>query len=362
MFRSLALCALFLSACQTSVNPETQEKAKGAVEEKGPNVSDLVKPDQEKWLLGQVKDPGKGKITRLVIFGDSLSDPGNLHKITNGLFIPTRVFYKSRFSNGPLWTDYTSMALGWKTENYAVGGAETGSNIKRDKITIPSLLEQISENKSVLKTSDFAATLVVIWIGPNNYFNKGIKAQDANQNPIAETLNKQVTDAIEDLQEAIEKLKSIGFRQFVIGTMPELGGINRSPKDPPKPSDATLFAATAAHNQALRGMIKDLQKTDPELNLSIFQAFEINQKTNESPKNYGFNRLDIPCYIGSLQGKFEGGKRFCTDPSAFKYWEYVHPNSKMHCYFASQFLADISAAGKIAGFDAAKAQARCQEL
>ncbi len=362
MLRSLVLYALFLSACQTSPKPETQEKATEAEVEKGPNVSDIVKPDQDKWLLGQVKDPGKAKITKLVIFGDSLSDPGNLHKISNGLLVPPRVFYKSRFSNGPLWADYTSIALGWKTENYAVGGAETGSNIKRDKITIPSLLEQINDNKNILKTSDFASTLLVIWIGPNNYFNRGIKAQDANQNPIAEILNEQVKDTIEDLQVAIDKLKGIGFRQFVIGTMPELGGINRSPKDPPKPSDATLFSATAAHNQSLRAMIKELQTSDPELNLSLFQAFEINQKTQDNPNNYGFNRLDAPCYKGNLLGQFEGGKRFCANPSAFKYWEYVHPNSKMHCYFASQFLADISAAGKIAGFDATKALARCQEL
>ncbi len=362
MLRLILATALLLSACKTQPEAKSQEKLSLQGEDKGPNVNDLVKPNQEKWLLGQVQNPTKSKINKLVVFGDSLSDPGNLNKRTLGVYAPSRIFYKSRLSNGPIWPDYASTALGWSIENYAVVGAETRSDNPLTGIVIPSFLRQISENKSDLKKMDFTSSLVMVWIGPNNYFFRATKAQDANQNPIPEQLDKLVKSAIEDIKDGILDLKSIGFRRFVVGTMPELGGINRNPKDPIKASDATFFAATAAHNSALRQMLKDLQKEEPEVSVSIFQAFEINQKTIDTPKNYGFNRLDAPCFIGNIQGKFDGSKQFCSDPSGYKFWEYVHPNSKMHCYFASQFLADITTAGIIGGFDQAKALARCQEL
>lgn len=362
MLRYVSCLLLLLGACKTDPTTSSQEKAAAANEDKGPNVSDLVKPNQEKWLSGQVQSPAKGKITKLLVFGDAFSDPGHLNKLTQGAALPPRVFYKSRFSNGPIWTDYVSNSLNWTLDNFAVGLAETRSGGSMGDADIPSLLQQISESKSELKKMDFASTLVVIWAGPQNYIKNAVKAQDANQNPVNEILNKQVKNTISDIQDAIEDLKDIGFRQFVIGTMPELGGLNRNPKDPPKASDVTLYAVTAAHNTALRAMIKDLPKEMPEVNATIFQAFEINQKTNENPKSYGFNRLDAPCYVGNLQGRFDGAKAFCTDPSGYKYWDYVHPNSKMQCIYASQFLADINAVGKIAGYDQAKALARCNEL
>jgi phospholipase/lecithinase/hemolysin len=351
-----------LGACKTDPSTSSQEKAAAANEEKGPQVNDLVKPNQDKWLAGQVKNPAQGKITKLLVFGDALSDPGNLNRLTQGTAVPARVFYKSRFSNGPIWADYVGGSLNWTVDNFAVGLAETRRVASRGDADIPSFLKQISNSKSELKKMDFAGTLVVIWIGSQNYIQHAVKAQDANQNPVNEVLEKQVKEAINDIQDGIEDLKDIGFRNFVVGTMPELGGLNRNPKDPPRASDATFHAVTAAHNTALRNMIKDLPKEMPEVNVTIFQAYEIDQKTSENPKNYGFNRLDAPCYTGSLEGRFDGAKAFCTDPSGYKYWDFLHPNSKMQCIYASQFLADISTAGRIAGFDQAKALARCNEL
>ncbi|HYX37577.1 MAG TPA: SGNH/GDSL hydrolase family protein [Oligoflexus sp.] len=362
MLRYLACLVMFLGACQTNPAAPSQDKASAANEDKGPNVNDLVKPNQEKWLTGQVQNPAKAKITKLLVFGDSLSDPGHLNKLTQNTYVPARVFYKSRFSNGPIWADYVSAGLNWTLDNYAVGLAETRKNGSSGEADIPSLLQQISDSKSELKKLDFASTLVVIWIGPQNYFKNAVKAQDANQNPVTEALEKQVKDTVSDIQDGIENLQDIGFRQFVIGTMPELGGLNRNPKDPPKASDATLYAVTAAHNTALRAMLKTLPKELPEVNVTLFQANEINQKTVENPKNYGFNRLDAPCYVGNLQGRFDGPKAFCADPAGFKYWEYVHPNSKMHCVYATQMLSDLTTAGKIGGYEPAKALARCMEL
>ena len=70
------------------------------------HVNNLVRPQQEQWLKGQVENPTIKGFKNLVVFGDSLSDPGNLNRRTLGFFVPSSVFYHSRFSNGPIWTDY----------------------------------------------------------------------------------------------------------------------------------------------------------------------------------------------------------------------------------------------------------------
>ena len=71
----------------------------------------------------------------IVVFGDSLSDQGNLSTLTGGLIPPgnpaIRPFYvDGRFSNGPIWVDHLqSDDPGLSVTNFAVGGAFTGSFI-----------------------------------------------------------------------------------------------------------------------------------------------------------------------------------------------------------------------------------------
>ena len=46
----------------------------------------------------------------LYIFGDSLSDPGNLFDLSGGT-IPPLPYFQGRFSNGPVWSDYLAEDL-----------------------------------------------------------------------------------------------------------------------------------------------------------------------------------------------------------------------------------------------------------
>ena len=55
----------------------------------------------------------------LVIFGDSLSDPGNILSLTTAFTrdtpFPTFPGAAGRFSNGPAWTEYLASGLGFAT-------------------------------------------------------------------------------------------------------------------------------------------------------------------------------------------------------------------------------------------------------
>ena len=51
-----------------------------------------------------------GPFSNLVVFGDSLSDVGNIAQATFGIY-PGSAYYSNRFSNGPVWVETLSVEL-----------------------------------------------------------------------------------------------------------------------------------------------------------------------------------------------------------------------------------------------------------
>ncbi|HAJ03252.1 MAG TPA: autotransporter domain-containing esterase, partial [Brevundimonas sp.] len=70
---------------------------------------------------------------RLVVFGDSLSDNGNLFLLSGGTQPPAPFYFQGRFSTGPVFVELLGFSLGRFAAgdsnagsiNYAFGGART---------------------------------------------------------------------------------------------------------------------------------------------------------------------------------------------------------------------------------------------
>jgi phospholipase/lecithinase/hemolysin len=322
-------------------------------------VENFLPEGQSAWLSQEVANPASGGISHLVVFGDSLSDPGNLSRSTLGFVVPHKIFYQGRFSNGPVWADYVENSLRWTVDNFAVGGARTRPGTFPESLVVPSLPEQIDKNISHLQKLDVKKTLITIWIGPNNYLRNGSEFQDANGKPRVDLLTQGVEQTISEIETEIYKIQKLGFNRIVVGTMPELGGINRDPKGSSPSTDETLFMATRLHNQALNRMLERVMAKNSELKLVKYNSYDINHATFLDPKGYGFSRLNEPCFVGNINGDFYGKEEFCSDPMGYKFWEYIHPNTRMQCYYATQFLSDIAKSGLIDGYSKERAVARC---
>ena len=62
-------------------------------------------------LLAASPRLARADFTDLVVFGDSLSDVGNLSDISGGIY-PGPYYFNGRVSNGTLWAEHFSTALG----------------------------------------------------------------------------------------------------------------------------------------------------------------------------------------------------------------------------------------------------------
>jgi hypothetical protein len=77
----------------------------------------------------------------IVMFGDSLSDNGNLISFGEQYALDPELYYQSRLSNELIWVEYLSNPerLNISLNNRAFGGAETGGGM-----TPPDLIVQVT--------------------------------------------------------------------------------------------------------------------------------------------------------------------------------------------------------------------------
>lgn len=336
-YRLLSLAPLclpmLLTACQSKEASETK-----FFEYKGPQVASMVVPDQDKWLVGFIPDSNLKKYDRMVGFGDSLSDTGNLNRNTLGIFVNKRVYWEGRWSNGPVWMEYAAAALGANLNNYSVGAAETRekASIGPDRLVIPGLGRQIDQflrdNKSGAER-----TLIAMWIGSNNYLFEG---------------NSDPQQTVADIRAGIEKLIARGFTDFSIGRVGDLSGVDNTSK-----TREELGRLGPEHNRFLDIMLAELRAQYPTVRIMDFNSDVETQNQINDFETYEFRDVTNRCYSGDLRGNFTGEQKFCDDFQGTRLWDNVHPNTKAHCYYAVQFLDDLGLT-----FDRPAMTARCREL
>ncbi|MBY0275020.1 SGNH/GDSL hydrolase family protein, partial [Candidatus Binatia bacterium] len=190
--------------------------------------------------------PGAPKTTakRIVVFGDSLSDPGNLKRRL--LVFPNAPYYLGRFSDGPNWAQYLAERTSLPVYNHAVGGAVSVEHADVPASGILSAVQQgaqflltgsVEEYVTHYLTRDLSDgqlqrtndTVFVLWSGGNDYLSKEPISGDIDtlldepHEPSGYlTVVDQTTTAIAN---QVRRLYAAGGRRFVVMTLPDLGTI-----------------------------------------------------------------------------------------------------------------------------------------
>jgi thermolabile hemolysin len=254
------------------------------------------------------------QINQLYVFGDSLSDTGNIFKATNGVYPPNPPYFQGRYSNGPVWVEHLSTKLGLNNTqniNFACGGATTVSGSLNG---VPGALAQVySYTKSQPKLNPNG--LYILWAGANDYLF-GV----TNTN-----------SAIANLSNAVQSLLTAGAKTVLVANLPDLGKI---PATYNTFNSSTLSAATNLHNLELTKSIASLQQKFSTGNKII--QLDVNYLYREAiaqPAKFGLTNVTSSC-LSNLAT--------CSDPDKFLFWDGIHPTTAAHRILADAALKALS--------------------
>ena len=285
----------------------------------------------------------------LIVFGDSLSDPGNAAALTalgpNAAFFPPSPFpYDFRFSNGPTAAEYLAgiyaapVVPAWPNPigatNFAVGGARTGSGNYNALVDSPSGLAAtfpvvsntgISQQIARYNPSGLAPgnTLFLLWGGPNDFFYAFAQSQGG----VSVDFNAVASQAVTNMSNNVLALASLGARNILVPNMPDLGltpfalGLGAT-------FSGSASGITNAFNAGLASALSADRAALAATGVNIFEfdtaQFIRNAVAHPAP---GLTNVNASCVSGGLAA-------LLTNCAGYLYFDDVHPTT-----FANQLLA-----------------------
>lgn len=259
---------------------------------------------------------------RIVTFGDSLSDNGNLYAATGNTNPTSPPYYQGRFSNGPVWVEL----LGWTQAR--VGGALTGSynsayGGSRTDNAVPfptGMRAQITNYLGAGGTFD-GDDLVTIWGGANNIF-QGLPTAAVQADPFGYIAGVSVAAAA-DMGFMINQVSDAGAGTILVANLPNLA---TTPQFAGGPAQNLAGHATSAFNNALFAQVSAQAAANPNSNI-IFM--DVNRAFNVllgAPGRFGFSNVSQSCLVGIV---------VCATPDTYVFWDGVHPTAAGHRLVAS---------------------------
>lgn len=287
-----------------------------------------------------------GPFSGIYIFGDSLSDTGNLSLVIAAQIAnpaidpkpdpqpdPAQPYAPGRFSNGPLWVEGLAAGLGLAGQanpfllggnNYAFAGARTGTSDAP-----PGVLAQVAGLWGTSPTpvpglADPNALYVVVGGG-----NDMRDARSAFRGDTAADIFGRQTAAvaaISDLATSIAYLAASGAQHILIANLPNLGNT---------PEAALLglkdaSADASARFNALVPTLFGLESLFSNLNVELLDMAGVAVNVLARPGDFGVTNTDLPC--GTFF--FSAGAN-CAN-SLFS--DVLHPSALVHGLFAQAAL------------------------
>jgi phospholipase/lecithinase/hemolysin len=280
-------------------------------------------------------------INSIVVFGDSLSDTGNVAHETQeeyGFRVPGPIadYTDGRFTDGAdtlppaekyfgVWIEQYAASLPTKPEvkdsldggtNFAYGYATTGWGLgvfpfgpsNEYSVDVENVSQQVSDYLAPNpKFTD--KTLFVVWGGANDVLEA--KSED-------DVIFAAILQAIN-----IETLVDAGATHFLIPNLPPLGAVPRLNGSPVTSVPAT--EASAIYNEVLGIAITVIRDINPGKNLEIseFDVFSLFNEVIASPSKYSLVNV-----TKSSQGE-------PVDPDTYLFWDDLHPTTHGHNILAT---------------------------
>jgi phospholipase/lecithinase/hemolysin len=270
--------------------------------------------------------PPAHAFTTLYAFGDSLSDAGNDYIASLGVLPSSPPYSDGRFSNGAVWVQDLSKALGLPAlrpsldggRDYAYGGAEAGNETLHtvNPIDLPSQLAQFIAN--------------VPHPSANALFTLSIGANDAIDAISAYANNPSGADA--DIQAAvnneslfIQGLAADGARNFLILNVPDLG---KTPEE--AGNSAVASQLSALYDSELQSTLQTLVAQD-HLSIHLVDTYALIDAGVADPAKYGLKNVTTPVWTGNYDNPFSGTlNAHGNAQNTYLFFDHLHPTAAGH--------------------------------
>ena len=263
---------------------------------------------------------GAQSYNRLVVFGDSLSDNGNLFLATGGTTPASPPYFQGRFSSGPVFTERlgfnASNFMGPVTGsiNYAFGGARTDSQAAPLGMRVQ--LAQYQARGGRFGAGD----LVSILGGANNIF-QGLPAAGASTNPQGSIAPVSLAAAA-DMNFIVNSVAQAGAGTILVTNLPKL---SLTPQFRATPAAPLADFAVTTFNGALLTGLNATAAARPGTNIIMMDLFKIGDVIAANPSAFGVSNVTQPCF---------NGVTVCANPNDYFYFDGVHPTAAGHAAIA----------------------------
>ena len=298
-------------------------------------------------------------------FGDSLSDAGNVSIATAAIGAEpvSPPYYHQNygvlsgavFSNGPVWVQDLSTALGLGTlapslaggNDFAYGGAETGSTPQNSGSLTTlalSLGAQLSQFATAVGTASPSA-LFTLSIGGNDIFDilSNTKLSAAQQ-------ATDVTDAVNNEIAAIHTMAKDGMKDLVVFNVPNLGLVpqvtfgdaNGSDK-PSASADALATSLSQSYNSQLAAALAT-QATSDGFGYQVVDVYSLITSAVANPAAFGYTNVTTPTWTGSFTDASSGTltSTSVAQQNQDLFWDYIHPTASGHNNIADLALTEVA--------------------
>jgi phospholipase/lecithinase/hemolysin len=272
----------------------------------------------------------------LYVFGDSLSDVGNVQTVTSGLApliapTPGPYYFNGRYSNGPNFVEGLSEGLGLGPvrpsvlggNDYAYGGALATGTPPPTSLVVQDVDDQVGQYLAAHPVANPNA-LYVVYAGSN----------DLITNPSGGPA------AAASLAGSIGRLYDAGARQVLVPNLPSLGLVPRVNGDPILRGAAD--AATAQFNAALAASLDGLGAASPGLTLYRLDVAGLFDDIVADPAAFGLANVTNSAAPGLHIGDASYNTSLVVpNPDQYLFWDDLHPTRAGHALLGAAALAAV---------------------
>ena len=277
-----------------------------------------------------------GPYSKLYVFGDSLSDIGNVASASFGIY-PGKYYWNNRFSNGPVWVESLDVGLGLPPlvrsttsggTDFAYGGAQTSGTGGLDGIFIKDVDEQINQFLPKSTSTADPNALYVVFAGANDLING----------------QTNVSVPVNNLSQDLSRLATAGARQFLVPNLPLLG---YTPKFNGNPSTFTSYNTLSTQfNTSLDAMLDNLEANNSSLIIHRLDVATLFSQAIADPATFGLTNVTDSAAPGLVAGDSSYNTSLIVpNPNQYLFWDDLHPTQTVHAELAQYALEQLMLPG-----------------